>query len=147
MEHALVLDANVVVKRYLAEEFSDLARALINNSIEAGQTLYAPLHFQSEVVNTIHKHWHQGNITADEADQALSQFFQLPFVLVSSEELYQSAVLLAREQGIGVIYDSMYAVLAESLDAEFWTNDRRFIRQVGSSAAWVRWLGDYQPLP
>ncbi|MCH7746147.1 MAG: type II toxin-antitoxin system VapC family toxin [Chloroflexi bacterium] len=144
MEHAIVVDANVVVKIYIAEEFSDLAEALIIHTLDAGQTLYAPFHFRSEVINTIHKQQYQGRITADEADEAVNEFIQLPVILTSSDELYQRAVRFSRENGISAIYDSLYAVLAETLGVEFWTNDRRFIRQAGSSASWIRWLGDYR---
>lgn len=146
MEHALVVDANVLVKLYLAEEFSDLAETLITSSLDDGRSLYGPLHLRSEVVNAIHKQWFDGHITAEEADQALTDFFQLPIILISSEELYQRAILFARGHRLRPVYDSLYAVLAEELGVEFWTNDQRFLRRVQSNAPWVRWLGDYHPI-
>jgi predicted nucleic acid-binding protein len=145
MEHALVLDANVAAKAFLDEEYADLATALIFDSIADGRPLFAPFQFQSEVINTIHKHRRDGGITPEEADQALIRFLQIQVNLVASLELYRRAFSFAYEHQLSTIYDSLYAVLAESLNAEFWTNDRRFIRQVGSAASWIRWLGDYQP--
>jgi predicted nucleic acid-binding protein len=145
MEHAVVLDANVVVRAFLDEEYSDLAVAIITDSVADGRPIFAPFHFQSEVMNTIHKHRCQRNISSEEANQALARFLQLQVNLVSSPELNERAFAFAHEHGLATVYDSLYAVLAESLDAEFWTNDRRFIRQAGSSASWIRWLGDYQP--
>ena len=141
---AIVLDANVVAKAFLDEEYSDNSIAIITDSVADGLPLFAPFHFQSEVVNTIHKHRLQRNISSEEADQALTRFLQLQINLVSSPELYQRGFAFAHEHGLTTIYDSMYAVLAESLNAEFWTNDLRFIRQVGQSASWIRWLGDYE---
>ncbi len=145
MEHALVLDANVVAKAFLDEELSDLATAIITDSMAGDRPLFAPFHFQSEVINTIHKHRRRGSITLQEANQALNRFLQLDVNLVSSPELHQRAFAFAYEHRLSTIYDSLYAVLAESLNAEFWTNDRRFIRQAGPAASWIRWLGDYQP--
>ncbi len=139
-----MVDANVVVKIYIAEELSELAEALITSSLDTDRVLYAPLHFRSEVINTIHKQQYQGRLTTAEADQAISDFLQLPVVLTSSDDLYQEAVRFSRDRGISVIYDSLYAVLTEELGVEFWTNDQRFIRQAGLSASWTRWLGDYQ---
>ena len=110
-----------------------------------GRPLFAPFHFQSEVINTIHKHRREGDITPEEADQALNRFLQLDVNLVASPELHQRAFAFAYEHYLSTVYDSLYAVLAESLDAEFWTNDQRFIRQAGSSSSWIRWLGDYNP--
>jgi predicted nucleic acid-binding protein len=77
----------------------------------------------------------------DEVDQALSDFFQLPIILISSEEHTRGPVVFAREYRLRPLYDSLYAILAESLGVEFWTNDQRFIRRVQSecpmgSLAW-----------
>ena len=41
------------------------------------------------------------------------------------------------------VYDSFFLALAEKLDAEFWTADRRLVngaRQVG--VEWVHWVGE-----
>ena len=98
MEHAIVVDANVVVKLYIAEEFSDLAEALVTSNLDADRVIYVPLHFRSEVINTIHKQHHQGRITTEEADQALNDFLQLTIILTSSDDLYQRAGRSARPQ-------------------------------------------------
>jgi len=34
-------------------------------------------------------------------------------------------------------------VLAQMLDTELWTDDRRLRNAVGSVAPWIRWIGDY----
>ena len=49
----------------------------------------------------------------------------------------------ARAHGLGAIYDALYVVLAQRLDAELWTTDRNLINAVGRAAPWVRWIGDY----
>lgn len=145
MNHAVILDASVVVKLFVAEEFSDLAAALVNDTLEAGLTILAPWHMRGEVANAIHKQWREGRITSDEVNQALDDFFDLPIIFLSSAELYRRVVLFARDNGQRTIYDSLYVMLAEMLGFEFWTDDRRLIESVQSNASSVRWLGNYQP--
>jgi predicted nucleic acid-binding protein len=146
MNHAVVIDASVVVKVLTAEEFSEQADALITDSIAADRTLVGTPHLVSEVTNALHKKVRLRSITPDEAAQALRQFYELPFFLTSSRELYLRALVFAMENRQRQVYDSIYALLAQELDAEFWTDDRRFIEAVVSVAPWVRWIADY-PLP
>ena len=40
-------------------------------------------------------------------------------------------------------YDSVYVVLADMLEAELWTDDRRLLNSVEGVAHAVRWVGDY----
>ncbi len=143
MHHAVVVDASVLVKLYVAEEFSDQALALISDSVTSGRSIIGPAHVLSEVTNAIRKQEHQGNLTASEAYRAVQQLMRLSISLVSVPEVYQEGLIFAREHGFRYAYDSMYAVLAKMMDAEFWTDDRVFLRDVADSAPWVRWIGNY----
>jgi predicted nucleic acid-binding protein len=147
MNHAYVVDASVAVKWVLNEEFSELARALLQDSRRSLRPLFAPPHMASEVSNAIYKHLVlYGDITQEEADGALTGFVSWPPVqFLAPPGLYQGAFVFARANGLPNLYDSLYVILAQLLDAEFWTDDRQLIRRVGSAAPWIRWLGDYQP--
>ena len=96
----------------------------------------------SEVANAIYQRLRRNDLTEAEADQALNEFLHLPINLFATPELYERAFLFAKTHGITNIYDSLYVVLADTLDAELWTDDRRFLRAI--DAPWVRWIGDYQ---
>jgi predicted nucleic acid-binding protein len=112
MNHAVVVDASIPVKVVIAEEFSERAEALIRGSRAAHRSLLAPPIVMSEVTTAVHKQVQQRSITAVEADQALSQFLEIPISLVSSPELYQRAMVFAREHRLRHVYDSIYAMLS-----------------------------------
>jgi predicted nucleic acid-binding protein len=143
MHHAVVIDASVAVKVVIEEEFTDRARALIADSLRDRRLLIGPPHLVSEVTNAIYRQARDGNITASEAAQALRQFLDLPFLFWWSQELYQRAFDFALPHRLTRVYDSIYAVLAQELNVEFWTDDRRFLEAVGPMAPWIRWIGDY----
>ncbi len=53
MNHAVVLDASVAVKRLLEEEFTAQARALFDDSLGTGTRIVAPHLLISEVANAL----------------------------------------------------------------------------------------------
>jgi predicted nucleic acid-binding protein len=143
MNHLVVVDASVVVKVVLEEEFTDRARALIEDSRRSRRLLFGPPRLQSEVHNAIYQYLRRGQITLEEAEQVLRQSLQIPIQLYTSPELYQEAFTFAHTNRLTNTYDSQYVVLAQLLDAELWTDDRRLLNSVEASAPWVRWIGDY----
>jgi predicted nucleic acid-binding protein len=40
-------------------------------------------------------------------------------------------------------YDAAYLTLAETLETELWTGDRRLFEKVRGRSELVRWIGDY----
>lgn len=150
MNHALVIDSSVAVKLLLEEEFSDQAQALHEASLQAGRILFAPPHFSGEVCNALYQRLRTSvasrNITEREAEHALSTFLRLPIRAVSSSELYQRAFVFAKNNHLPSMYDSLYVVAAQMVDAELWTADRRLFNALGPAAPWVRWIGDYNLL-
>ncbi len=145
MNHLVVLDASVVVKVVVEEEFTERARALIEDSRRERRLLFGPPHLASEVTNAIHQKLYHRSITEAEADQALNQFLALPIHLFATPELYTRASVFARANGLNSTYDSLYAILAEMLGTNLWTDDRRLLRDVETVAPWVRWIANYPP--
>lgn len=139
--HAIVVDASVAFKVVIQEEFTDRARALFAATLSAGRSLLGPPHLASEVTNAIYQRLRRRNITTDEANQALREFLQLPIQLIAPPELYEKAFLFARTNGLTSTYDSLYVVLAQTVEAELWTADRTLVNSVGAVAPWVRWIG------
>jgi len=142
----IVVDASVALKLVLAEEFTDRAQALLRDSLQARRPLVAPPHLHSEVINALYQRLRRRTITEDEANQAVTQFLRFPITLSAPADLYQQAFTFAGTAALPTIYDSLYVVLAQFLGAELWTDDRRLRTALGTTAPWVRWIGDY-PLP
>ncbi len=146
MNHAFVVDASVALKWVLDEEFTDKARALFSDSRRVRRPLYCPPNLLNEVANALYQRLRRRTITSDEAEQALQDFFSWPPVqVVSLPGLYQGAFEFARDNRLPDIYDGLYVVLAQRLNAILWTDDRRLLNAVRIVAPWVRWIGDYQP--
>jgi predicted nucleic acid-binding protein len=141
----VVIDTSVVIKRLIREELSEHARALFHENLRGGQRLLAPPLLPSEVTNALFQRTRrqQNNIGAGDAEQALALFLRLPIQLVSPEGLYPRAFAFARANRLRATYDSLYVVLALLLGVDCWTADQGLLNNLGPTAPWVRWIGDY----
>ncbi len=148
MNHALVVDASVTVKRLLLENFTDQARALFNDALQHHRPLLAPPHFLSEVTNALYqrvmqRRQPQCHLTEAEADLAVQAFFNLPIRLSNPAVLYPQAFAFAKAHNLPSIYDALYVVLAQLLTTELWTGDERLYNAIHTAAPWVRFIRDY----
>lgn len=167
MNHAIVIDASVVVKRVLDEEFTDRVRVLFDHCVHARRPILGPPHLIIEVTNAVYQRLRRRDITSAEAEEALAQFLNLPIQIMLPEGVYQKlggggrirdarfsvplrvpglyhrAVTFAKTYHLQSVYDSLYVVLAQILQTELWTDDRTLLNALGTAAPWVRWIGDY----
>lgn len=146
MSEAIVIDASVALKWLLPEEHAELAQALLEESLRARRPILGPPHLPSEVTNAVYQRLRRRNdgLTLDQAQRALTQFLRLPIQFLTPPDLYQQAFAFARTHQLKSIYDSLYVVLAQMVEAELWTDDQALLRSLGAEASWVRWIGDYQ---
>jgi predicted nucleic acid-binding protein len=147
MNHAVVVDASVALKRVLAEEFTEQSRALFAQSLQDRRPLVAPPLLPSEVANALYQRLHttvpSRRLTEAEADGALAAFLHLPITLLAPDDLYFRAFEFAKTHRLPSVYDSVYVVLAQMLNTELWTADQRLLNSVPTSAPWVRSIRDY----
>ena len=143
MNHATSVDASVAVKWLFQEQFSDRARALFERSVRERRPLVVPPHFRSEVSNATYQRLRRRNITEAEAEEAVARFLGFEVQSIASPELHPRALTFARLHGLMAVYDSLYVVLAQMVQAELWTDDRRLLAMVGAAVPWVRSIGDY----
>jgi predicted nucleic acid-binding protein len=148
MNHAVVVDATVAIKRVLSEEFTEQSRTLFSSSLRDRRPVLAPPHLKSEVTNALYQRLRTTiearRITEAEADSALAAFLCLPITLLAPEDL--RAFAFAKTHRLPSIYDSLYIVLAEITNTELWTADRRLLNSIGTAVTWVRFIGDYPQL-
>jgi len=144
-QNQVVVDASVALKWLIQEEHSDRADALLADSLQPGIVLVGPPHLPGEVANALYRRVHrtENSITRHDAEAALNTFLAIPIQIVVSNELYARALAFALQAGLSSIYDSLYVVLAQSLNAELWTDDRRLLNSLAQTASWVRSIGDY----
>jgi predicted nucleic acid-binding protein len=115
----IVLDASVVVELLMRTEAGVRVEARLLGSSE---TLHAPHLIDVEVAQVVRRYEAIGNVDGVRAARALTVLAALPL------ERHAHALLLPRAWQLRhnlTIYDAMYVVLAELLDATLLTRDRR----------------------
>lgn len=91
--------------------------------LDRAEEVFAPDLFIAEVTNTIWKYAKFHKLDPNACGQALEEAVQLPDTIVSCEDLYRDASLLARTLGTAA-YDMFYLALARREDAVLVSMDR-----------------------
>jgi len=139
----MVVDASVVLKWLLAEEYRAEARSLLTDLINAGEAALGPSLLPAEVTNALFQQVRRGSITRAEAEQALALFLRLPATLLSPPDLYPRAFAFAATHQLTKTYDALYVALAHLVSGDLWTADERLVNTLQPIAPWVRFIGDY----
>lgn len=136
---ACVLDASVVVKWFLDEEWSAPARSLRG----ADLAVAAPHLLLLEVANVFWRHVRKGEVDVETATQVLSTLGEAPIEWHEDAGFFQEAFSLGTELG-RTVYDSVYLSLAIRLDRHLITADRRFYDAVRASrlSSRIVWIED-----
>ncbi|ALL01893.1 hypothetical protein Pyrde_1850 [Pyrodictium delaneyi] len=122
----VVVDASVVVKWFIVEEYSSEARLLRDAYVEGLIDLAAPELLPFEVLNALRYSGAFGEDELKEVARVLDDFQLALFRLEG--ELALRAVEVAMRKGV-TIYDASYVALAELLGATLYTADEKLIRK------------------
>ena len=131
------------MKWLLEEEYSDEAISLARIWDERGIQPIAPSHFAFEAANVFHRRVAQGEIEVDAAARLMRLLMASGVALYQTWDLHFRALELASQLGQGAVYDAHYLALAESLNCEMWTADRRFYRAARQDFDNARWIGEF----
>ncbi|MBC6424789.1 MAG: type II toxin-antitoxin system VapC family toxin [Hormoscilla sp. SP12CHS1] len=134
-----VVDANVVAKWFIPEEYADMALRLLNESHE----LLAPDYVLAELGNILWKKIMLGDISQAEAQSILPAFRLLSVQLHPIESRLGQALEMAANFQRS-IYDCFYLTLAVEYQCQMITADRKFYNALQSSslAAHLCWIED-----
>ena len=137
----VVADANLALKWVVPEVNSDVAQAVRFRWQSSGESPVAPPIFRSEVTNALYQIVRRGRLLIEDAAAALDAV--MPAVaIVEPAGLYEGALTIADELGIGATYDALYVALAELESCELWTADQRLVRAAQTRFPRVRWIGE-----
>ena len=146
MDDFVVVDASLAVKWLVAERFSDEAEDLLSTWELEGTRLAVPYFMPVEVSNVLHRYVVRGGLTVSEAMALMDRILGMRIEKYDEDRIYARAIELASQLGQGSVYDCHYLALAEFLDCDFWTDDRRFTRAADRNGIdRVRWIGDFTP--
>ena len=142
MNIAVVIDASLAVKWLVEEPNTPQALVLAQSWREDGVSVVAPFFMPVEVTNALFRKALRNLISMEEATSLTASLWDLGIQLTQPRELHQLAIVLAAELQQNAVYDAHYLALAESLDCELWTADRRFHEAASNDFPRVRYIGD-----
>ena len=136
----VVIDASAAVKAILPNPLQAHCLALVQTFVEVQPA--APALWAYETTSAIAKAVHFGEITEKEARQALDKLDALSVRLfVADAEQNQAAFDWALRLKRASAYDSYYLVLAQVLECDFWTADKRLFNALQEAHLdWVHWI-------
>lgn len=132
----LCVDANLVI-RLVADPADESIQYLWEQWDSERRQLAAPTLLYYEVANALHRYQKLGFMGAASVQLAFKAALALPLELHGEPDLHWRALDLANRLSLPAAYDAHYLALAELLEGEFWTADRRLARTVQSSLPWV----------
>lgn len=126
----IVVDANIVVKWFITEEYSNLALTIRDRFVEGQIELLAPTLLHYEVVNALR----YSNLFPQEdlVDAAISldNYGILQFPLIG--DYVQKTIRLAVEYNIS-IYDAAYVALTDVLEVHAYSADKILVKNVSKN--------------
>jgi predicted nucleic acid-binding protein len=132
----ICVDANLVMRLVIAPQDQPVQQ-LWQQWQRDNQQLAAPTLLRYEVTNALYRYKEQGLLSAEIVRIGLNAALTLPIQLYSDADLHRRALALTERFALPAAYAAHYLAVAEQLDAELWTADRRLARAVESALAWV----------
>ena len=140
----VVIDASLVVKIFVPEQYSEQAKSLASSWEAAATLLVAPDFMASEFATALRKKIQEGILDGHEVRHLISVLYDSGIDFRRSRSLHTRAIDLAVELNQRLAYDCHYLALADSLGCEFWTADEPFYRAARNTYPQVQWIGSYQ---
>lgn len=139
----MIVDASVVVKWQLDDEDAvDQALAIRDDYLVHGHfELVAPFLLVFELTNAMVSATRHRRVSQAHAEEGLGHLLAAGVRLISVDAA--RVFSLAMQWKVSA-YDGAYLGLAEKLDSEVWTGDRRFHTACRGRGSRVRWIGDYR---
>lgn len=141
----VVIDASVAMKAILPNPLQPQCLALAKTFIEVQPV--APVLWAYETTSAVAKAVHFEEITEREARQALERLEALG-VRVFVPDADQNRITLDWTLRFkrASAYDSYYLALAQTLECDFWTADKRLVNALqDAQLGWLHWIEEIKP--
>ncbi|ETX02635.1 MAG: hypothetical protein ETSY1_02875 [Candidatus Entotheonella factor] len=140
---SLVVDASVAIKWFNpAEALAEYANLIRADYAHGHIALVVPVFWDYEIANGLNKAVARGDLNSEQGREAVCLILAVQATRVPLPSPVESYELSQRFQRS--VYDSWYVALAQQIDGEFWTADRKLYNALQGQLPFVRWLGDYQ---
>jgi predicted nucleic acid-binding protein len=128
-DNLVVVDTSVAMKWSLNENGKDEALALLDEL----ETFLVPEFFLVEVDSVLTKRVRIRDITKEEAEQIRVYYRELPFRLISHDQIDESAFELSCLLNVN-FFDSLFLSTALKFDSMVYTADKRFYNALQTTA-------------
>ena len=143
MSGFVVVDASLALKWLVEEEHSDQAHAILQSWESQDMTRATPHLMPFEAANALHQRVVRGELTVEAAADLIESLLLSRIELHEAPGLHRRALELANRLDQGAAYDAHYLALAEFLDCELWTADKRFFLVASHVSDNVHWVGGF----
>jgi len=138
------IDASLALMWLLPVQESDKADALRMNWYKHDTRLVTPPLFHAEVTSVLRLRVHNKQITVSEGEEVFRYYEELGIETYDHPSITRTAWNLARRYNLSRTYDAQYLAVAELLDCQMWTNDRKLINSVNPKSRHLRWVGEFE---
>ncbi|TRV42825.1 MAG: PIN domain-containing protein [Microcystis panniformis Mp_MB_F_20051200_S9] len=141
-----VIDANVGIKRFIADPLTPKVRQLFDTLYNTQTEIYIPDLFYIEITNIFWKYVRAGLYSATQVQSDLTTLKDFPLRVISTAELMGDAFQIAYNYQISA-YDGAYVALSERVKAPLLTLDRKLVNSLASSTYQVYFFADFSLSP
>lgn len=127
-----VIDTSVLIKFALPEDYSDIARNLIEQHLSSALEFSAPEYILVEAANVLWKRVRRDHLLLSEAARILRSLRRVDLQLVPESQLLDDALLFAADANIAV-YDALFCVLARQQQVPLITADLPLVARLRNS--------------
>ncbi len=140
----IVVDVNLIASLILPLPYSQQTIARMSDWREQDIKLFAPTLLSYELSTILRRSVFRKSMTTDQAQTALEEMSLLGVEMVAPSNLIQERALhWAELLGQSKAYDAHYLSVAEAVNGNLWTADRRLSNAAAQKhIQWVRWIGE-----
>ncbi|WP_107668031.1 type II toxin-antitoxin system VapC family toxin [Cyanothece sp. BG0011] len=132
------VDASFIIRLITSSNNSDSYNIKWQEWQSSNTVIVAPTLIMYEVSNGIYRYQKAGQIIQDEAETLLNSALNLGIRFYGDANLHQEALNFASLYNLSATYDAHYLALAQRLQVELWTADKRLFNAVSQSLSWVK---------
>jgi len=138
----LIIDASIAAKWQLSNEpEAEKALNILIDYVNGKIAFVAPKVWQYEIANALNKAISIGRITELEGQIAFNNLLDLEIEFIDFPSPSEAYIFARKYQRS--VYDSFYLAIAENLEIEFWTGDRKLYNAINDKLSYVKWISDY----
>lgn len=136
----ICIDANFMVNLVNSESENSPFFILWEKWQNNETVIVAPTLFYYEVTNALYRMGKAGMMTVEQVKESIIDTLSFNIILYGNLQLpnlHQEAINLANQFNLSASYDSHYLALAQSLNCQFYTGDKRLYNSVKNKITWI----------